>query len=90
MTAFPAQPGEPLQKILVRRRKNVKRCLQNGEEMIEYGVISSSPQGALIRERMTVRMNGYNDKRRKLFVRVTAGVLAVLMIATVFSALIFR
>ncbi len=35
-------------------------------------------------------MKGYNDKRRKLFVRITAAVLAVLMVATVFSALIFR
>ncbi len=35
-------------------------------------------------------MNGYNDKRRKLFVRIVAAVLAVLMIATVFSVLLFR
>lgn len=35
-------------------------------------------------------MKGYNDKRRKLFVRITAAVLAVMMVATVFSALIFR
>lgn len=35
-------------------------------------------------------MKGYNDKRRKLFVRITAMILAVLMVATVFSALIFR
>ena len=35
-------------------------------------------------------MNGYNDKRRKLFIRITATVLAVMMVATVFSVLIFR
>lgn len=35
-------------------------------------------------------MKGYNDKGRKLFVRITAWVLAVLMVATVFSVLIFR
>jgi hypothetical protein len=35
-------------------------------------------------------MKGYNDKGRKLFVRVTAWVLVVLMVATVFSVLIFR
>ena len=35
-------------------------------------------------------MKGYNDKRRKLFVRITAVVLAVLMVATVFSVLLFR
>ncbi len=35
-------------------------------------------------------MKGYNDKRRKLFVRITAAVLAVLMVATVFSVLLFR
>lgn len=39
---------------------------------------------------MDTLMKGYNDKARKLFVRITAGVLALLMIATVFSALIFR
>ena len=58
--------------------------------MVEYWVISSRLKSALFMERMTACMKGYNDKRRKLFVRVTAGVLAVLMIATVFSALIFR
>lgn len=35
-------------------------------------------------------MKGYNDKQRKLFIRITATVLAVLMVATVFSVLIFR
>ena len=35
-------------------------------------------------------MKGYNDKRRKLFIRITAAVLAVLMVATVFSVLLFR
>lgn len=35
-------------------------------------------------------MKGYNDKRRKLFLRITATVLAVMMVATVFSVLIFR
>ena len=35
-------------------------------------------------------MKGYNDKRRKLFVRITAAVLAVLMVATGFSVLLFR
>ena len=35
-------------------------------------------------------MKGYNDKRRKLFNRITATVLAVMMVATVFSVLIFR
>lgn len=35
-------------------------------------------------------MKGYNERRRKLFIRVTAAVLAVLMIAGVFSALILR
>ena len=35
-------------------------------------------------------MKGYNDKRRKLFIRITATVLAVLMVATVFSVLLFR
>ena len=32
-------------------------------------------------------MKGYNDKGRRLFVRITATVLAVLMVATVFSVL---
>lgn len=36
------------------------------------------------------RMKGYNDRGRRLFVRVTAVVLAVLMVATVFSVLLFR
>ena len=35
-------------------------------------------------------MKGYHHKRRKLFVRITASVLAFLMVATVFSALLFR
>lgn len=35
-------------------------------------------------------MKGYNDKRRKLFIRITATVLALMMVATVFSVLIFR
>ena len=35
-------------------------------------------------------MKGYNDKRRKLFFRITATVLAVMMVATVFSVLLFR
>ena len=35
-------------------------------------------------------MKGYNDKRRKLFIRTTAPVLAVMMVATVFSVLLFR
>lgn len=35
-------------------------------------------------------MKGYNDKRRKPFIRITATVLAVLMVATVFSVLLFR
>ena len=35
-------------------------------------------------------MKGYNPKRRLLFVRITAAVLAVLMVATVFSVLLFR
>lgn len=35
-------------------------------------------------------MKGYNDKRRKLFVRITAAVLALLMAASMLSALIFR
>lgn len=35
-------------------------------------------------------MKGYNDKRRKLFIRITATALAVLMVATVFSVLLFR
>ncbi len=34
-------------------------------------------------------MKGYNDKRRKLFIRITATVLAVMMVATVFSVLLF-
>ncbi len=37
-----------------------------------------------------VRMKGYRPNKRALIVRVTAAVLAVLMILTVFSALIFR
>ena len=35
-------------------------------------------------------MKGYNDKRRKLFIRITSTVLAVMMVATVFSVLLFR
>ncbi len=35
-------------------------------------------------------MQGYNNKRRKLFVRIVAWVLVVLMVATVFSVLVFR
>ena len=35
-------------------------------------------------------MKGYNDKRRKLFIRVTAAMLALLMAGAVLSALIFR
>lgn len=35
-------------------------------------------------------MNGYNDKRRKLFVRVVAIVLAAMMVLTALSVLIFR
>ena len=37
-----------------------------------------------------ITMKGYNDKRRKLFIRITATVLAVMIVATVFSVLIFR
>lgn len=42
------------------------------------------------REKGGNAMKGYNDKRRRLFVRITASVLAVLMVATVFSVLLFR
>ncbi len=35
-------------------------------------------------------MKGYNDKRRKVIIRVMAAVLALLMAASAFSALIFR
>lgn len=35
-------------------------------------------------------MKGYNPNKRALFIRIMAAVLAVLMIASVFSALIFR
>ncbi len=35
-------------------------------------------------------MKGYNDKRRRLFVRTVAAVLALLMAGSVLSALIFR
>lgn len=35
-------------------------------------------------------MKGYNDKHRKVFIRVTAAILALMMVASVFSALIFR
>ncbi len=35
-------------------------------------------------------MKGYNEKRRKLFIRITAAILGLLMIASVFSPLIFR
>lgn len=43
-----------------------------------------------IRRKGGTCMKGYNERRRKLFIRVTAAVLAVLMIAGVFSALILR
>lgn len=33
---------------------------------------------------------GYNHKRRMLFVRITAAVLAVLMVATVFTVLLLQ
>lgn len=35
-------------------------------------------------------MKGYNYKRRMLFVRITAAVLAVLMVATVFTVLLLQ
>ncbi len=35
-------------------------------------------------------MKGYDPKKRTLFIRITAAVLALLMIASAFSALIFR
>ena len=35
-------------------------------------------------------MKGYNDKRRKLFIRIIASLLALLMLASVLSALAFR
>ncbi len=35
-------------------------------------------------------MKGYNPKRRMLFVRITAAVLAVLMVATVFTVLLLQ
>ena len=35
-------------------------------------------------------MKGYNDRHRKLFVRITASVLALLMLGSVLSVLIFR
>ncbi len=35
-------------------------------------------------------MKGYDPKKRALMIRVTAAVLALLMIASAFSALIFR
>ncbi len=35
-------------------------------------------------------MKGYDPKKRALFIRITAAVLALLMIASAFSALIFR
>lgn len=35
-------------------------------------------------------MKGYNDKRRRLFIRVTAAALALLMAASVLSALLLR
>ena len=35
-------------------------------------------------------MKGYNHKLRMLFVRITAAVLAVLMVATVFTVLLLQ
>ena len=35
-------------------------------------------------------MKGYNSNRRALLIRIVAGLLAILMIASVFSALIFK
>lgn len=35
-------------------------------------------------------MKGYNDKRRRLFIRITATVLAILMLGSALSVLIFR
>ena len=35
-------------------------------------------------------MKGYNDRKRKLFIRITAPVLASLMILSAVSVLLFR
>lgn len=36
------------------------------------------------------RLAFMNERRRKLFVRIVAGLLALLMLATVFTVLLFR
>ena len=70
--------------------KNVlkTRDLQTGRKMVHYLVIIGFWHVG--RRKGGNTMKGYNDKGRKLFVRITAWVLAVLMVATVFSVLIFR
>ena len=44
----------------------------------------------LSRKGWRITMKGYNHKRRMLFVRITAAVLAVLMVATVFTVLLLQ
>ena len=44
----------------------------------------------LSRKGWRITMKGYNHKRRMLFVRITAAVLAVLMVAMVFTVLLLQ
>lgn len=74
-------PGAP--PFFARRGKS---CLQTGREVVNYLVIIGQRAG----QKGGGAMKGYNDRRRRLFVRVTAIVLAVLMVATVFSVLLLR
>ena len=58
---------------------------ENGKIISNYRLLDETG-----RKGWRITMKGYNDKRRKLFIRITATVLAVLMVATVFSVLLFR
>ena len=73
--------------------KYTAKC-QTPERGLFRGFLPGFGHGAelfrAVSERMCRSMKGYNDKRRKLFIRIIASILAVLMIGTVFAGLIFR
>ena len=58
---------------------------ENGKLLSNYRLLDE-----LSRKGWRITMKGYNHKRRMLFVRITAAVLAVLMVATVFTVLLLQ
>ena len=87
---------------VVHLAANVKRELASpGLGIFPRNAFTKPPENATLKDNYRLlekavrkdglhRMQGYNNKRRKLFVRIVAWVLVVLMVATVLSVLVFR